>query len=113
MDFVRLHGLILLSEGTRGELEDVLHRPKFERYVTPEERMAFLRLVVAASRMVAVSEHIAVCRDPRDDQFLEVAAAGHATCIVSGDDDLRVLKEFRGIEVFSAVAFLEKYRPSV
>jgi uncharacterized protein len=49
---------------------------------------------------------VSECRDPKDDKFLEVAVAGKADVIVSGDEDLEVLDPFEGIPVISPAKFL-------
>ena len=48
-----------------------------------------------------------VCRDKSDDVVLATALAGKADMIVIGDEDLLVLKEFRGIRILSPRQFLE------
>jgi putative PIN family toxin of toxin-antitoxin system len=48
-----------------------------------------------------------VCRDKDDDVVLATALAGKADIIVTGDDDLLVLKAFRGIRILSPRRFLE------
>ena len=48
-----------------------------------------------------------VCRDKDDDGVLATALAGRAAVIVSGDDDLLVLKKFRGIRILSPRQLLE------
>jgi putative PIN family toxin of toxin-antitoxin system len=48
-----------------------------------------------------------VCRDEDDDVVLATAIAGKADAIVTGDDDLLVLKECRGIRILSPRQFLE------
>jgi len=48
-----------------------------------------------------------VCRDKDDDVVLATALAGKADVIVTGDEDLLVLKKFRGIEILSPRQFLE------
>ena len=48
-----------------------------------------------------------VCRDKDDDVVLATAIAGKADVIVTGDDDLLVLKKFRGIRILSPRQFLE------
>ena len=48
-----------------------------------------------------------VCRDEDDDVVLATALAGKADMIVTGDDDLLVLKKFRGIRILSPRQFLE------
>jgi predicted nucleic acid-binding protein len=52
-------------------------------------------------------EEITACRDPSDNKFLEVAVAGEADLIVSGDDDLLVLNPFREIPIVTPRAFLQ------
>jgi predicted nucleic acid-binding protein len=42
-----------------------------------------------------------------DDVVLATALAGKADVIVTGDDDLLVLKEFRGIRILSPRQFLQ------
>ena len=46
-----------------------------------------------------------VCRDPDDDQILGTALAGQAACIVTGDKDLLVLRQFEGIQIVSPGEF--------
>ena len=46
-----------------------------------------------------------VCRDKDDDQILGTALAGQAACIVTGDKDLLVLRQFEGIQIVSPGEF--------
>ena len=46
------------------------------------------------SELVEVTAAVSVCRDPKDDKFLELALSGAATHIISGDDDLLALHPF-------------------
>lgn len=48
-----------------------------------------------------------ICRDPDDDWVLATALAGKARAIVTGDDDLLVLRRHRGIRILSPRKFLE------
>ncbi|HRJ47231.1 MAG TPA: putative toxin-antitoxin system toxin component, PIN family [Opitutaceae bacterium] len=48
-----------------------------------------------------------VCRDPDDDQVLAAAMAAEAEIIVTGDQDLLVLKQHAGIRILSPRQFLE------
>lgn len=57
--------------------------------------------------MVEIIERIAACRDPRDDQFLEVAVNGRADWIVTGDSDLLSLDPFRDIRTVTPAQMLE------
>lgn len=96
----------LVSPETLTELADVLSRPKFDRYVTIEQRKQFLRLVARSGRLIHISRHLHVCRDPKDDKFLELAVNGRATLIITGDNDLLSLHPFRGITIQTPADFL-------
>ena len=99
-------GEILLSLPTAEELNEVMGREKFNRYVTTEDRERFVAALIQAARFIEITEQIAACRDPKDDKFLDLAVCGHAACIVTGDDDLLALHPFRGIPILSVQQFL-------
>lgn len=98
---------ILLSLATLHELTEVLERPKFGRYLTAEKKDRFVGALIRSSTFLEPSESIAACRDPKDNKFLEVAVAGQAAYIVSGNEDLLVLNPFRGIRIVTPAEFLE------
>lgn len=47
-------------------------------------------------------------RDPEDNRFLECALAGRARHLVTGDQDLRELRFYRGITILTVGEFLEQ-----
>jgi uncharacterized protein len=105
--FTALHvGEVLVSADVILELNDVLGRKKFERYVKEEERERFLRILLREATLVEIREEVRACRDPKDDKFLELAVNGKADCIVSGDEDLLSLGPFRGVEILTPSRFL-------
>ncbi|MFM2313397.1 MAG: hypothetical protein RLZZ04_2673 [Cyanobacteriota bacterium] len=101
-------GKILISKETVDELNNVLSRPKFERYVSQPKRERFLLSLVQKSTLIEIQEKIEECRDPKDNKFLELAIDGKATEIVSGDQDLLILHPFRGIPIITVSQFLTK-----
>jgi len=94
-------GIILVSEDTMNELADVLARPKLDRYLSLKTRQQFLLELGEIAQVVPIIQRIRVCRDPRDDKFLELAVNGQAELILTGDRDLRSLHPFRGIAIRS------------
>ena len=46
-----------------------------------------------------------VCRDPDDDHVLAAAAGADAACIVTGDEDLLILRMYAGIQILSPRQF--------
>ena len=99
-------GRVLLSFATLAELYEVLGRKKFHRYINEEDVRNFLAALTREAEWVEVDVRIGVCRDPKDDKFLEVAVSGHATHIITGDSDLLALNPFRGIEILPPHGFL-------
>jgi uncharacterized protein len=99
-------GRLLISAATTAELDEVIHRPKFDKYISEEEHIEFLTTLVHEAELVNVVDGVTDCRDPRDNKFLELAVSGQATHIVTGDLDLLVLHPFRGITVILPNAFL-------
>ena len=99
---------LLCSDATLGELAEVLSRQEFDPYVSIAERQQFLRLLGRVAEPVPIVHRVQVCRDPRDDKFLELAVNGAAQAIVTGDDDLLALDPFRGIEIVTPAAYLHR-----
>lgn len=99
-------GRLLVSDATVDELEVVLRRPKFDKYVREEKRLEFLEALVRDAELVAIIDEVEECRDPSDDKFLALALSGKATHVVSGDADLLALHPFRGIAIVTPQQFL-------
>lgn len=99
-------GELLLSLATLEELNEVLRRKKFDKYILETERIEFLTALVHKCVLTEVNESVTECRDPKDNKFLELAISGNATCIVTSDNDLLVLHPFRDIPVLTPGSFL-------
>jgi putative PIN family toxin of toxin-antitoxin system len=106
LDRAMLEGRILISAATITELNEVIHRPGFDKYLSEEERVEFLTTLVNEAELVNVVDKVTDCRDAEDNKFLELAVSGRATHIITGDADLLVLQIFRGIVVISPSEFL-------
>jgi putative PIN family toxin of toxin-antitoxin system len=89
---------IFLSEPILDEVRD--HLPKFK---VPADRMEeiinFLRL--ESSLVIPATVPSGACRDPDDLIILGTALAAGADSIVTGDQDLLVLKVYQGIVISS------------
>ncbi len=104
------------SEETLAEFERVLKRRKFDRYLDRDAREEFAALVRSRVRLFSIpgaelSSLRPKCRDPRDRQFLALAAAAQAELVVSSDDDLLVLNPWRGIPILTAAEFVARFSP--
>jgi uncharacterized protein len=64
-----------------------------------------------AAGVITISSRIELCRDPRDNGFLELAVDGRAGAILTGDQDLLDLDPFGKIRILAPRQFLELYGP--
>ena len=104
-------GVLCVSPSTLTEMELVLMRKKFDRYLDQKTRLDFLAMYRTHARLFPVSEaeEMALplsCRDPRDNKFLALALHCSADVLVSSDDDLLTLNPYQGIPVLLPQGFL-------
>ena len=81
------NGIILMSEATVTEITEVLTRKKFDPYVSLVKRSNFLQTLTSKTERIEITESITICRDRKDDKFLEVAVNGRADYLITGDRD--------------------------
>jgi putative PIN family toxin of toxin-antitoxin system len=75
--------------------------------VTEDERREFITALVRQATLIETRETVDVCRDPKDNKFLDLALCGKASCIISGDKDFLVLHPFQGIPILTPRQFLK------
>ena len=102
---------ICASAQTWLELESVMQRDRFDRYLSRGARLEFVALWRQSMQFFAVTaaEEAALlpaCRDPKDNKFLALAQVCQAHALISSDDDLLVLNPWRGVAVLTPATFL-------
>ena len=70
---------------------------------------AILAPLINAMDIIDPVTRVNVCRDPDDDKFLGCAVDSRALYIVSGDKDLLVISDYKGIRIITAKEFYETY----
>ena len=106
LDVAAARGRLLVSDETIAELDDVLRRPKFDKYVSETQRLEFLAALVREAEVIDVVDEVTDCRDAKDNKFLELALSGRASHVVTGDSDLLELHPFREIDIVTPQLFL-------
>jgi len=101
-------GTLLFSEATFQELQTTLSRSKFDRYVSLQVRSEFIFRLRLESELVEIVERVDLCRDEKDNKFLEVAINGKAEYLITGDNDLLVLRPFQDIKIMTVNEFLDE-----
>ena len=111
LNWLLADGRLVFSEATFSELETRLWKPKFDRYLTIEQRQRLLREFNASAHWVDVPKVIAAktfSRDPDDDAFIHAAMAAEISRIISGDDDLLCLHPIDTLHILSPRAALDE-----
>ena len=101
-------GELLVSNATLAELAQVIQRPKFDKYLSNQDRKRFFEVLAPLCIPVEIIQPIHACRDPKDDKFLEVAINGSANFILTGDRDLLALHPFHDIPILSPSQYLRQ-----
>jgi len=83
---------IVVSEKLLAELDDVLARPKFRRWVAESDSLQFVAVLAQSATVVGDPPAPAgLSPDPDDDYLIALAETAGADCLVSGDRHLTEL----------------------
>ena len=99
----------LASRDTTAEFLRVLTYPKFA--LTPVERQDLLDEYLPCCETVAIPHPpspVPQCRDPFDRAFLELALAGRADMLVTGDSDLLAMADTFAIPILTPAALKQR-----
>jgi uncharacterized protein len=74
--------------------------------LTDQDVDDLLALIALRGELVTPTRKVRVCRDPKDDMFIEAALAGRADVVVTGDEDLLTLEAYEMVRFVTPRAFL-------
>lgn len=99
---------LVYSQPLLDELLEKLALPRIrQKYALDDQAIEdTLALLALRGELVHPTRAIKVCRDPDDNAVIEAAVAGTAEYIVTGDDDLLVLKKFETVKIVTPRVFL-------
>ena len=96
---------LIFSKETISELSSRIIQPKFDKYVSAEDRETYINNLILSADLVIIDNLIQGCRDRDDDKFLETAVKGDAQFIISGDQDLLTMHRLEGIDIVTVQEF--------
>ena len=101
---------IIYSEPLLKELlaKLVLPRIRDKYHVDDEAVEVLLEVFALRGQLVLPDRTVRVCRDPNDDMLIEAALSGKASYVITGDQDLLVLKSFETVRFVTPHVFLQK-----
>lgn len=103
------HYTLYLSPPVIKEILEVIERPKLkQKYRTTQEHgIKQVLQIVSYASIVDIGTIPTASRDIKDDKFLATAKAANADYLVSEDEDLLTLKEYKGTQIVDAETFLQ------
>ena len=100
-------GQVYVSDEILKEWTEVIDREKFNTFLIREARLNIFKTIIGRTQITEVNNYVKVCRDPKDDKYLDLAIEINARLIVSGDKELLSLHPFRGIEILTPKQFVD------
>lgn len=96
---------------TSDEMETEIYRVLTEKFAWEGRRVRIaLSSVLARSIRINLKGTVAICRDPKDNMFLECSALAKADLLVAGDKDLLVLSSYAGTRIVTPVEYIASSR---
>lgn len=98
--------IVVVSPAIVEELAEVVQRPRLRQHMTVDPQVIINLLLSDAIQTRGDLAFPGASRDPKDDKFLACAVEGEAAYLVSGDEDLLSLKQFRDVLIVSPADFV-------
>ena len=99
--------IILVDTTLMDELNEVIHRPKFNRYITDLQIDNFLDLLFERCLFVHTTSIVKASPDPKDDFLLALCLDNQADYLLTGNkNDLLALRQFGVTQILTLSEFL-------
>ncbi|GHB87737.1 putative toxin-antitoxin system toxin component, PIN family [Persicitalea jodogahamensis] len=101
---------ILLDEALLSEFVEVINRPKFRRYISANQIIAFIDLIERRSTFVTTTSTVDASPDPKDNFLLALCMDNQADFLLTGNKrDLLDLKQFGKTKILTLTDFLKLF----
>lgn len=99
---------LLLSEELLAEFMEVVNRPKFRKYFSNKEVNALLEDMQDYAEFITVNSYVEACRDRKDNFLLALCIDGKADYLITGDEDLLVMKKIKRTSIVNIAGYLRE-----
>ena len=101
---------IYYSKATWEELKEVISRDKIKNRLGKSIAKLIADYKFIGTLVDPVNVKTTICRDPKDNKFLELAKEASANYLITGDEDLLTLKEFEQTKILTPSKFIEELK---
>ena len=98
--------LVVFSDELFDEFLDVVHREKFARYFNDLNIKILVEIINEKALFVKVFSIVNVCRDVKDNFLLSLAIDGEVDYLITGDNDLLILKHYQKTSILTINDFI-------
>lgn len=102
--------ILLYTDELLDDLAEVLIRPKLAKHLDPADVELMFQRIRHRGELIMVRSVVHLCRDPDDDFLLALCKDGGADVLITGDEDLLVLREFGNTRILSPANFLRIHK---
>ena len=81
LDKARKQGIVLMSQSIWSEISEVVARPKFDKYLSSQERQLFLLVFDKQLGLLILKRLLMLLAIPKMDEYLELAVNGKANVL--------------------------------
>ena len=99
------HIELIICDELLSEIQDVTARPKFIKYFPSKDVDSLLEFLQLIGESVNPKQSVQLCRDEADNYLLALAIEANADYLVTGDQDLLVLKEINCCHIIDVAEF--------
>ena len=96
---------LMVSEELFRDLASAMRKPYLVTRISPADYESLVFMLRADAELVEVRSVVNACRDPKDNFLLALAKDGNADYLITGDDDLRNIKQFEKTIIVSLNEF--------
>jgi putative PIN family toxin of toxin-antitoxin system len=103
--FFNSNRLLVFCEQLLNEIDKASHYPKNAERIDWAVYAEITRFLKDKAEWCDVQSTVNVCRDPNDNYILALALDGEADYLITGDNDLLMLKQFGQTKIVSITVF--------
>ncbi len=98
-----------VSKDIGNEYQEVFERMKQKGFHPKNDAQRILNYTIRSAIKLAPMRSLITCRDPKDNKFIDCALSANADFIITGDNDLLVLKQIDDTKIVTVDEFLSLF----
>ena len=102
---------VIYSKELLQEYLEVMRRAKFRKFVSKNQILRFINLILPKLSEVFITTTVKISRDKDDDYLLAMAAENNVAYLITGDIDLLVLEQISNTKILKMSEFQKIGKP--